>query len=178
MAKETKSISVHPDDEQETIDLYQTFGWKLQSSQEIFNQDTYYKSSGDRIDRVTNTTNYVKLVFARETTMPNYSKLSALENEYNNVEFPYQQSAKGWFILSGIVAILSIWIISYWLIGILPLAGAVALLVFAFIKMKKFSDEYWTERRAANEKCEEILNKAKKILREETKKAKNEEVTA
>lgn len=169
MAKETKSISVHPDDEQETIDLYQTFGWELQSSQEIFNRDSHLERSGNNINSITTTTNYVKLVFARETTMPNYSKLSALENEYNNVEFPYQQSAKLWFILSAIVGVLGLSTLSAWFIGVPVLAGAIALLIFSFKKMKKFSDEYWNERSAANAKCEEILNKARIAKNEQVK---------
>ncbi|MBE7080383.1 MAG: hypothetical protein E7371_04010 [Clostridiales bacterium] len=169
MAKETKSISVHPDDEQETIDLYQTFGWELQSSQEIFNRDSHLERSGNNINSITTTTNYVKLVFSRETTMPNYSKLSALENEYHDVDFPYQQSAKGWFIISGIVAMLGIFNLGTWFFGIPILAVGIVLLVFSFKKMKKFSDEYWSERSAANEKCEEILNKARSVKNEKVK---------
>ena len=169
MAKETKSISVHPDDEQETIDLYQTFGWELQSSQEIFNRDSHLERSGNNINSITTTTNYVKLVFARETTMPNYSKLSALENQFNNIDFPIRQSAKGWFILAGVAGALGLSTLSTWFIGVPILAGAIALLVLAFKKMKKFGDEYWSKRSTANEKCEEILNKARMAKNEKVK---------
>ena len=163
MAKETKSISVHPADEQETIEQYQAFGWELQSSQEIFEKDSHLERSGNNINQVTTTTNYVKLVFSRETTMPNYHQLTKLENQYHSVHFPYRKTAKVWFILSAIVAFFGFITLGTWFIGVPLLIGAITLFVFAIIKKKKFDDEYWNEYRLADEKCEEILNKAKQL---------------
>lgn len=60
---ESTSLSVLPNDEQEAIDTYQKFGWELKSSQEIFNKDSHNERRGDSVYNVTETTNYVKLVF-------------------------------------------------------------------------------------------------------------------
>jgi len=68
-----------------------------------------------------------------------------------------------------IVAMLGIFNLGTWFFGIPILAVGIVLLVFSFKKMKKFSDEYWSERSAANEKCEEILNKARSVKNEKVK---------
>lgn len=84
MAKlETKSISVNPDAEQSTIELWDKFGWSLISSQEIFNRDSHLERDGDRIVNVTETTNYVKLVFQRDKDMPYYNEVTDLERNFH-----------------------------------------------------------------------------------------------
>ena len=45
MAKESKTLSVNPSEEQSTVEFWQDFGWELVSSQEIFNE--YQKASVD-----------------------------------------------------------------------------------------------------------------------------------
>ena len=77
--KETKAVQIHPSEENEQINLWGKFGWEVQSSQEIYNQNT--KDLGDKV--VTTTTNYVKLVFSRDTSMPNYDKIRSYENDYD-----------------------------------------------------------------------------------------------
>ena len=88
MARETKSISVSPNSEQDAIEIWQVFGWELVSSQEIFNKDTHKETRSDGVYNVTTTTNYVKLVFSRETTIPNYAQIVALEKEYESIQDP------------------------------------------------------------------------------------------
>ena len=169
MAKETKSISVHPHKEQETINQYEAFGWEVQSSQEIFNRDSHLERSGNQISSVTTTTNYIKLVFSRETTMRNYDKLTKLEARFNSVKFPYRESAKLWFILAGIAGFLGLITLVTWFIGVPVLAGAITLLVFGFIKMKQFGDEYWEEYKVAEGKCRELLKEAREVKNEKAK---------
>ena len=88
MARESTSTTVSPSEEQSTINLFQIFGWELVSSQEVYNKDSHLESRDDGLYNVTSTTHYVKLVFTRETTMPNYAKLVALENEFYNIKMP------------------------------------------------------------------------------------------
>lgn len=87
MAKEIKCIDVENDEEEDYIKVFQKFGWELKSSQRIFNQDsrpvgaisyeglTYVHSETD-------TVNFTKLVFERDTKIPNYYKLKKLEEEF------------------------------------------------------------------------------------------------
>ena len=74
--KETKSIQVDPKEEQSQIDLWQRFGWELQSSQEILNRSEGY---------VKDFVNYVKLVFLRDTERTNYREINKLEREYDKI---------------------------------------------------------------------------------------------
>ena len=79
---ETKSISVAPDGENYAIKLWANFGWELKSSQEINNTDSHLERRGDEIVSVTTKENYVKLVFSRDTKMPNYDRIHELEQNY------------------------------------------------------------------------------------------------
>ena len=79
---ESTSLSVAPEKEQEAIETYQSFGWELRSSQEIFNKDSHQEARGDSIYSVTETTNYVKLVFQRDKDMPYYNEVCEIENKY------------------------------------------------------------------------------------------------
>jgi len=85
---ESKSIQVHPSDEQSQIDLMQKFHWNLQSSQEINTKDSHLEKRGDKIYSVTTTNCYVKLVFTRDLNYPNLDKVKKLENEYFSISFP------------------------------------------------------------------------------------------
>lgn len=90
MAKDTKTISVHPNNEVSAISFFQNFGWELFGNQEVKTSSSHLKESmwtGD-IVQVTETSHYIKLTFQREKSMPNYSRLVQLENEYNLVTSP------------------------------------------------------------------------------------------
>ena len=82
MAKESKTLSVSPSEEQSTVEFWQDFGWELVSSQEIFNE--YQKTSVDYQGNKTlstERTHYVKLVFSRDTTIANHDELAQLEKK-------------------------------------------------------------------------------------------------
>lgn len=78
---ESKSLTVSTSMENETIDYYQKFGWSLLSSQEIYNKNSV--DLGDSVE--TTTVNYVKLVFQRDTSIPNYKRIKELEQTYDNL---------------------------------------------------------------------------------------------
>lgn len=84
---ETKSLKVSPEFEQKCIDDMSNFGWVLKSSQEINVKESHLESGtfSNNVYSVTTSEHYVKLVFSRDTAMPNYSKLAQLENEYNTL---------------------------------------------------------------------------------------------
>ena len=82
---ETISKKVAPSDEQSTINVMSHFGWNVKSSQEINVQDSHLERRGDAIYNVTKKENYVKLVFERNTAIPNYNQLVALEKEYFDI---------------------------------------------------------------------------------------------
>lgn len=116
MAKlETKSVSVIPRNEQKAIKFHEKFGWAVQSSQEIFNQDTKQEVKGnaygdDELWNVTTTTNYVKIIFQRDKEMKNYSEIAELEKKYEANTY-IMEKAPGLFpgkILSIILALLLI----------------------------------------------------------------------
>jgi len=84
---ENKSITVPPSAEQEAIDKYQLFGWVLMSSQEVFNKNTRNETrknmmGDDELWNVTETVNYVKLLFQRDMEIENYKKIKELEEKY------------------------------------------------------------------------------------------------
>lgn len=85
---ESKSIQVHPVDEQQQIDFMQHFYWNLLSSQEIKNIDNHLESRGDNLYQVTKTEHYVKLVFSRDVDAPNLDKIKKLETEFFSIQQP------------------------------------------------------------------------------------------
>lgn len=163
MAKETKSISIVPSEEQDTIELWQKFGWELVSSQEIFNRDSHLEQSGDSVNTVTTTTNYVKLVFARDKEMKNYSEIVDLENRFNNVSFPIRKSAKPLFILGVVGGAAGFGLITEKpVIGVPLLIIGVAVLILGFVKKSKNNKIYNAEYSAAIAKRREILEEVSK----------------
>ena len=103
---EYRTERVDPQNESTVIDILQTFGWVLASSQEIYNESTEVvgvdvKVYGDdffggfmqgwtgsdgkvNVRQRKNITNYVVLKFERDTDMPNYSELSELNSEFDS----------------------------------------------------------------------------------------------
>jgi len=107
MAKDTKTLNVHPDNEVAAVDFFQNFGWQLfgARTQEVKNTSSHLKGSmwtGD-ILQVTEREHYIKLTFQRDSTMPNYSRLVQLENEYNAVYSPSEPRKISW-IIAGVLA--------------------------------------------------------------------------
>lgn len=91
MAKQTKSLTCHPDAEQSVIEVWQTFGWELFSTQEVRDTDSHLEQGlfDDSIYSVTTTTHYIKLTFQREPEkVAHYAELKKLEDEFNSVPDP------------------------------------------------------------------------------------------
>lgn len=82
MPVEVKTLNVANSQEGSTIQQYLDFGWTLKSSQRIYNKDSHLESRGEETYSVTETIDFTKLVFERETNIPNYRILSKLEREY------------------------------------------------------------------------------------------------
>lgn len=110
---ESTSLSVLPNDEQEAIDTYQKFGWELKSSQEIFNKDSHNERRGDSVYNVTETTNYVKLVFQRDKDMPYYKQICELENKYLEVmnNKPSYSYSKAPLVIGIIIAVVGVFLL-------------------------------------------------------------------
>ncbi len=103
---EYRTERVDPQMESDVIEILGTFGWVLVSSQEIYNEsseivgvdvkvydDSFlggfmqgFTGSDGKINvrQRKNITNYVVLKFERDTEMPNYAELSALNDEFEN----------------------------------------------------------------------------------------------
>lgn len=113
MAIESISIKVAPNEEQYMINAYQKFGWQLHSSQEIYSRTMGNEISEEKITSVTETTNYIKLVFSRDKNMPNYEQIVALEKEFHAVQMPKKKSDDlcFWGKVSAFVAVVFIAII-------------------------------------------------------------------
>lgn len=85
---ESFSIQVHPNDEQEQINLMQKFHWSLLNSQEIKTIDNHLERRGDDIYQVTSSEHYVKLTFSRELDLPNLNDVKRLEQSYFGLPSP------------------------------------------------------------------------------------------
>lgn len=87
MSLEIKSIDVANEEEAGVVAAYQGFGWRLKSSQRIFHQSSTprgavtYKNL-TYIHSETETVDFTKLVFERDTEMRNYDEIVDLEDEF------------------------------------------------------------------------------------------------
>jgi hypothetical protein len=90
---ESKSFQVHPDDEQEQINLMQKFHWSLLNSQTIDKVDNHLEQRGDSVYSVTNSEKYVKLTFSRDLDLPNLNELKQLEQDYFGLPVPQYPSS-------------------------------------------------------------------------------------
>lgn len=151
---ESKSLTVPPSLENSTIDLWQTFGWELKSTQEIFNRNTV--DLGDSTE--TTTTNYIKLAFQRDTSIPNYARIKELEANYAEIlnseptEIPAIFSLKTHLIIGGILC----------LFYVVP-----GVIYFIIYFKKKKENANWYEKKYA-EWSEKMNTEGKQILDEVT----------
>jgi len=172
MAKDTKSINVHPDNDVAAINFFQNFGWELFSTQEVKNTSTYLKDSvwTDNIKQVTETEHYVKLTFQRDSGMPNYSKLVQLENEYNAVRVPVPPNKPNLLIFLGIPLVLSAIFTALTgevigtILGLIAVAGG----VFLFVKQRQAYNvklaEYGEADRLEEENKKRILRECQQLI--------------
>ena len=85
---ESKSIQVHPNNEQSEIDQMQKFHWSLLNSQEIKTIDNHLEQRGDDIYSVTKSEQYVKLTFSRALDLPNLESIRKLEADFFSLRSP------------------------------------------------------------------------------------------
>ncbi len=141
---ESKTMQVHPMEEQAAIETMQRFGWSLLSSQEVHVKDSHLENKlglfGESLVSVTETTHYVKLVFSRDLDMPNIDKLRELERQYHGLqpEAP-PPGMPGWVWAIAVVS-------SFFLFG-LPLILA-AVVHFTMIAPRKTEWEQQSAQRA------------------------------
>ena len=155
---ESKSITCLPNEENSTIDKFERFGWTLESSQEVFSKDSHLELHGDTQYSVTETTNYIKLVFKRDKDMPYYQEISALENKYDSLRTPAPSFKKGMKILIWVGVILMFVLASVIankiLSPILSLIGIAGIVLFFVLRSRgKKADA------AALQKMHKIQNK-------------------
>jgi hypothetical protein len=145
---ESKSMQVHPDDEQGMIEIMQKFHWSLLSSQEIKTVDSHLEGtwSGDGIQSVTKTEHYVKLAFSREIDLPHLKEIKQIENEY----FLLPQPKHPKLFPGGII----LWLVSA--------IFAVGLIIWPFY----FFLIYKPKNAKANEVLANLLNKREQLLKE------------
>ena len=120
---ESKSIEVSPSSEQETIDTYSKFGWALVSSQEIYNKDSHLESRAGGTYSVTETTNYVKLLFNRDKNMPYYNYIADLENRYYSLKSKQPRLDRKGFVAPVTLLVMSIFLIAVYGLGLIGVAG-------------------------------------------------------
>ena len=99
MALEVKNLNVDSDEEDAVIERYTSFGWTLKSCQRVYNKNSHLESYGAGNMVVTETVDYTKLIFERDTSMPHYAKLVSVENEYDEQadllpDYSYDYSSK------------------------------------------------------------------------------------
>lgn len=165
---ESKSLSVSPSMEHEAIETYQKFGWELKSSQEIFNKDSHQEQHGDSIYSVTETTNYVKLVFQRDKDMPYYNEVCEIEDKYFNLlnHKPIYYFGHGLLIL-GLLLTVAFGFLSIFLLTVAedieglifaPLAALGIFIIVRRIKTRnKLKAEYSEQMKTWNAKCSMLI---------------------
>lgn len=87
MSLEIKSFDIENEDEEEIISVFQSFGWRLKSSQRVFHQNSTPRGAISYenltyIHSETKTVDFTKLVFERDTNMPNYGEIVELEEKF------------------------------------------------------------------------------------------------
>jgi hypothetical protein len=169
MAKETKTITVHPDRVQDSMDEHQIFGWDVLSNQEVKTVDSHLENKGGDLYSVTKTEHYIRLTYQRDpSSIPNYSEIAALDKEYFAVPHPGRRSnlfSKFSLIILGIGLLAIIMGFSQLEFGIAGLIGyilvgaaIIALRVFFHIRKNKRWDNDFA---VYSNKRTEIAEKAK-----------------
>ncbi|MBE6550718.1 MAG: zinc ribbon domain-containing protein [Ruminococcaceae bacterium] len=159
---ESTSEIVSPDLENITIDVYESFGWELRSSQTVDNKDTHLENRFGTIYSVTESTNYVKLTFRRNKALPRINELRELEDEYQSYESPRApDSPNPLLLIGGILLLCTLTLFSG--LG----AIGIILLVIYFVKKFKYEKELKVYSSLAADNIlrrDEILEKAKAII--------------
>ena len=164
--KDNKSITIAPEQREEAVTVFNSFGWELKTEQEI-NKDAQQFVSGSDDDYIYFKTipaeHYVKLGFERDRGRQNYEELKSLENQYFAIKDPtiWEQPrfiTKLWLIVIGVGLLLYV----------IP---GVILLVIHIISYNKNTKlwnsafaRYQTDSASVEKQREEILSKAQALV--------------
>jgi len=99
MSIETKKVVCNPGDEERLINHHMKFGWVLAHRDEVFSQTEHINGATSyslaltddfsvgktKIQTYTSTTNYVNIIFQRETTQPKYIELKKLDDDCDSL---------------------------------------------------------------------------------------------
>ncbi|MCL2186804.1 MAG: hypothetical protein FWB86_13280 [Treponema sp.] len=171
MAKETKFIEVSPSTVNSTIERWNDFGWELLGApQEINYTTTHRTQETDKhySSEYTEKTNYVKITFQRDNSIPNYKEIVSLENEYLSLKDPppppqdFKTPSFGiiWFLLAAAGIFF----------GVIP---GIVIIVCRLLHNKKKSAEIEPKRQAWLAKKEEGENEVKRKRKDLRSKAKS-----
>jgi hypothetical protein len=160
MAKEIKSTSVPPSAEEETINVWLSFGWELKNNQEVKTQDVQVFTGQDRDGTEHYQTkrgeHYVKLTFERDSGRPNYTELVSLEKQYYSINDPSCPIPPVRF--GGIWIIISI-------VGLfIYIFPGLAVIVWRLVRYSEKKKEYNSEYLAYVQACKDNDNKRKAIV--------------
>ena len=121
---ESKTLTCHPDAEQDVISTHQKFHWSLLSSQDVKTATTGLEKGGwldDNVYSVTRTEHYVKLSFTRDLDTPNLNEIKKLEAAYFGLPSPYYPKLFPihfvlWIVLTLFYGLgIAIWLLYYFL---------------------------------------------------------------
>lgn len=153
---ESKSIQVHPRNEQAQIDLMQKFHWSLLNSQEIKTIDNHMETRGDDLYQVTNTEHYIKLTFSRDLELPNLNEVKRLEQEYFSLRYPTYPKAFTGLMAFGLVILFAVIASS--------INGALAFIVVAGAYAAYFFMVYTPKKQAADQMVATTRNREQQIM--------------
>lgn len=175
--KEYQTFRVSPDKEAFMLQKMETFGWKAEDTREVYNESQEvvgetYKANNSfmrgftgndgnvTVHTRTNVTHYLSMRFSRETTMPNYTRLKALQDEFEGLAFEFPKDMPTAPVLLTIVAILGLPTI------ILPIIAIVSWVRYPKKKQKviEYNEEVDRINARIAERSGQILEEAKKLV--------------
>ncbi|MDR1013961.1 MAG: hypothetical protein LBL86_03165 [Coriobacteriales bacterium] len=145
--KEHDSFTVSPSSETAAIERKQRFGWELFSTQEVKIKDSHLEGAGgNSVRSVTETEHYIKLSFQRDTDMPNYTQLKALEGRFNGLHAPDKpaEPSVGCGMIIAIIVGFALWIVP----------GVILLLVYLLHFKPKTKEKHAVELAEYNRQYE------------------------
>ncbi|MBP3761878.1 MAG: hypothetical protein J6I55_10500 [Ruminococcus sp.] len=153
--EDIRTVACDPKDEISTVQLWESFGYYLFSSNEVYNKDTSvtYEDWGDFVigNSHVDITHYVKMVFRRDPKRLNYEKLVELENQFVNTPLPEKPSS-GWSLLA----------IGIWLMLCFPVA--IFMIIHNTKKVKPEMDEYKKKLAEYENARANIVQEARKLV--------------
>ena len=164
--KDNVSIPVSPSERDETVTLFQSFGWDYKNENEVLTNESQVLTGRDEEYehyKVIPGQHYIRLYFERDRSRQNYEELKSLEKQYFAIKDPYYPEAprfitKLWLILIGVG------LLAYVIPGIILLVIHIILHVK---KSKEYNEDYATYTRKSAEvrsQREEILSKAQALV--------------